>query len=137
MTYRELSAIRKEITRKSETLEYLKSRAYKTTVSFDGSPRGSGKSDKVGVYSAEIADIERVLDDLKARYIKALQSLPDEDFEANCIFMRLAFNYGWATIADKVEWNAAAVRQSCRRYEWELTDKYAESIYRVIPEGCI
>lgn len=137
MTYKELSAMHKEIVRRRETLEHLRSRAYKTTSSLDGSPRGSGKTDRVGINSAEIADTERILETLKARYIKALQSLPDEDFAANCIYLHLVHGHSWATIADKVEWSTAAVKKSCYRYKWELTDKYKDSIYRAFIEDLI
>lgn len=137
MTYRELKQLRKEINKKLETLEQLRSRAYKTTASFDNAPHGSGKTDRVGYNVADMTDLEREIKTLRKNYIYALQSLPDEDFAANCIYMRLVCGYTWVKIADVVDYDKAAVKMTCSRYKWELTDKYNDSIYRVIPSGII
>lgn len=137
MTFKELKQLRKEINKKLETLEQLRSRAYKTTASFDVTPRGSGKTDRVGYNVADMTDLESEIKSLRAYYIKALRSLPDEDFAANCIYMRLVCGYTWIKIGDVVECDSSAVKMACNRYKWELTDKYNDSIYRVIPSGII
>ena len=109
----------------------------KTTASFDVTPRGSGKTDRVGYNVADMTDLESEIKSLRAYYIKALRSLPDEDFAANCIYMRLVCGYTWIKIGDVVECDSSAVKMACNRYRWELTDKYNDSIYRVIPSGII
>lgn len=137
MTLKELKQLRKEINRKLDTLEQLRSRAYKTTASFDNAPHGSGKSDRVGFNAAGITDLESEIKSLREFYIKALRSLPDEDFAANCIFMHVVRGYTWVKIAEIVKCDNVAIKMSCSRYKWELTDKYDNSIFRVIPDGII
>ena len=91
----------------------------------------------MGLNAAGITDLESEIKSLREFYIKALRSLPDEDFAANCIYMRLVCGYTWVKIADVVDYDKAAVKMTCSRYKWELTDKYNDSIYRVIPSGII
>jgi hypothetical protein len=43
----------------------------------------------VGLNAAGITDLESEIKSLRDYYIKALRSLADEDFAANCIFMHV------------------------------------------------
>lgn len=61
MTYRELnriSALREEIKRDYERIEELRSLAESTTQTLSDMPRGSGVSDKVARYAAQIVDLQ-------------------------------------------------------------------------------
>lgn len=61
MTYRELNrirALREEIKRDYERIEELRSLAESTTQTLSDMPRGSGVSDKVARYAAEIVDLQ-------------------------------------------------------------------------------
>lgn len=61
MTYRELNrihALREEIKRDYERMEELRSLAESTTQTLSDMPRGSGVSDKVARYAAQIVDLQ-------------------------------------------------------------------------------
>ena len=61
MTYRELNrigALREEIKRDYERIEELRSLAESTTQTLSDMPRGSGVSDKVARYAAQIVDLQ-------------------------------------------------------------------------------
>jgi len=91
----------------------------------------------VGYNAAGITDLESEIKSLRDYYIKALRSLLDEDFAANCIFMHVVRGYTLGKIAEIVECDNSTIKMACGRYKWELTDKYNNSIFRVIPDKVI
>lgn len=118
MTKKELSQLyylKKEIKEQQRRIAELEAAATKCTANISGMPSGKGVSDKVGKYTAQIADLKALLDlNLKksfyelnrlTRYIESI-----EDSEMKLIFsLRYIQNMHWHEIARAINYQDESV----------------------------
>lgn len=129
MTKKELSNLyylKKEIKEQEKRIEELENEATKCTSKITGLPRGTGVSDKVGDYAAQIADLKTLLDiNLKKRIYELnkletyIQSVEDALVRQIMVY-RFINNYSWAKIARCIGGNNTAEslrKQLCRYLE--------------------
>ena len=100
MTAREIKDINREISRLRAKMARIQAEADNTAVTLGERIVPSGQtSDRVGNAVAQIADIQRDIQNLEIRRNSALNSLSRDDFVENCLFMHLGLKYSWAKIA--------------------------------------
>lgn len=121
MTAREIKDINREILRLRAKMARIQAEADNTAVTLGERIVPSGQtSDRVGNAVAQIADIQRDIQNLEIRRNSALNSLSRDDFVENCLFMHLGLKYSWAKIA--VETGGINtpdnIRKMCNRHHW-------------------
>lgn len=121
MTAKEIKEINREISRLRAKIVRISAEADNTAGKLGERIVPSGQtSDKVGNAVAQIADIQREIQNLEIRRNAALNSLSRDDFVENCLFMHLSLRYSWAQIAkDTGGINTPDnIRIMCSRYHW-------------------
>ncbi len=120
MTAKEIKQINKEISRLRSKMIRLENEALNTAPKLTDLPGANNVSDKVGNTVAQVADIQREIQNLEILRNSALNRLSRDIFEENCLFMRLSLHYSWTKIALQVGGNNTAdgVRMMCERYSW-------------------
>ena len=118
MNYRELKSLNKSVLKKREQLEAAKSRAYRTAARLGSGAKENKPYDRVGNSAADIVDLTAELKQLETELMQALDSLSAEEYEANCIRLRIVAGYSWAKIAAIIGTGKDALRRACERYKW-------------------
>mgnify|MGYP002726051582 FL=1 len=121
MTAREIKDINREISRLRAKMARIRAEADNTAVTLGERIVPSGQtSDRVGKAVAQIADIQRDIQNLEIRRNSALNSLSRDDFVENCLFMHLGLKYSWAKILTKVGGNNTidSIKKMCYRHRW-------------------
>lgn len=120
MTIREIKGINRQISQLRSKVIRLEAEATKTTQTISDMPGTANVSDKVGMITSQIADIQREIQNLEIYRNSALNRLSRDVFEENCIFMKLSLRYSWVKIAMQIGGNNTAdnIRMKCKDYEW-------------------
>lgn len=121
MNIAEIKRINKDIAKLKSKIIRIESEATKTTATISDSPGAVGNiSDKVGNKATEIAYLQAEIHRLEAEKCEALNRLPTNTLEGNCLFMRLMHGYRWSKIASIVGGanTPDSIRVMCNRYEW-------------------
>lgn len=127
MIYRELnriSALREEIKRDYERIEELRSLAESTTQTLSDMPRGSGVSDKVARYAAQIVDLQISILGHRLDAIEEEKKITDYVSTITDPLMRLIIKLRhvdllkWQDIAQQIGGgnSAESIRQAYHRY---------------------
>ena len=127
MTKKELSRLywlNREIEYQQRRLDELRAAATSCTAKITGIPHGSGVSDKIGKYAAEIADLEGLLRanlqkcfyelNRLNRYIQSV----DDPLMRQILSLRYINGLSWWQVADSIGGNntAASVKMACYRF---------------------
>ena len=98
----------------------IESEAHNISPNISGMPGSNQTSDKVGNAVAQVADIQREIQNLEILRNSALNRLSRDIFEENCLFMRLSLHYSWAKIAVKIGGGNTvdSIKKMCYRYHW-------------------
>lgn len=98
----------------------IENEAHNISPNISGMPGSNQTSDKVGNAVAQVADIQREIQNLEILRNSALNRLSRDIFEENCLFMRLSLHYSWTKIAVETGgYNSPDnIRMKCKNYEW-------------------
>ena len=119
MTYYELKNIKKHIDTQKLVVAAARDKAVSINAASDGSPQGSGVSDRVGMSVGKIISEEEKLNALYTQLTEGIKSVPDEYIKA-LIHCKLVKNWSWTRIAQEVGGNNTGntIRMQCVRYRW-------------------
>lgn len=120
MTAKKIKDINREISRLRAKMARISAEADNISPKLSDIPGGCGTSDKLGNAVAQIADIQREIQNLEILRNSALNRLSRDDFVENCLFMHLSLRYSWAKIAvDTGGINTPDnIRIMCNRHHW-------------------
>lgn len=120
MTAKEIKHINKEISRLKAKVIRLENEATNTSVKLSDMPGSDGSSDKIGNTVAQIADIQREIQNLEILRNSALNRLSRDIFEENCLFMHFCLKYSWTKIAVITGGinSPDNIRIRCSNYKW-------------------
>ena len=119
MTYYELKNIKKHIDTQKLVVAAARDKAVSINAASDGSPHGSGVSDRVGMSVGKIIVEEEKLNALYTQLTEGIKSVPDEYIKA-LIHCKLVKCWSWTRIAQEVGGNNTgdSVRKQCIRFKW-------------------
>lgn len=127
MTKKELSQLyylKKEIKEQQKRIKELEAAATSCSTKIDGLPSGTGVSDKIGNYAAQIVDLKALLDlNLKKcfyelnRLERYIQSV-DDPLIRQIIIYRFISGYSWRKIAFQIGGNNSVDSVKKRLYRY-------------------
>lgn len=120
MTAKEIKEINREISRLRAKMARISAEADNISPKLSDLPGRGGTSDKLGNAVAQIADIQREIQNLEILRNSALNRLSRDDFVENCLFMHLSLRYSWAKILTKIGGNNTidSIKKMCYRHRW-------------------
>lgn len=119
MNYYELKNIKKHIDTQKLIVAAVRDKAVSINAASDGSPQGSGVSDRVGMSVGKIISEEEKLNALYTQLTEGIKSVPDEYIKV-LIHCKLVKCWSWTRIAQEVGGNNTGntIRMQCVRYRW-------------------
>lgn len=119
MNYYELKGIKKKIETQKLKVAAARDKSVSINAASDGSPHGSGVSDRVVMSVEQIITKEERLNELYTQLTEGIKSIPDE-YIKTLVHCKLVKGWSWNRIAHEAGGNNSgdSIRMAVVRYRW-------------------
>lgn len=119
LNYYELKGIKKKIETQKLKVAAARDKSVSINAASDGSPHGSGVSDRVVMSVEQIITKEERLNELYTQLTEGIKSIPDE-YIKTLVHCKLVKGWSWNRIAHEAGGNNSgdSIRKLCVRYHW-------------------